>query len=262
MFINIDELRENTRTIVDCIAENNGYSFDESLNMAYFIMKLCINKAGEYVLNPRFHENVLTKVKKTINKVKRTQDDESSQEDYLVKMNIAPLMGRRDAAYDQVETLLSGELSTNSDFERKNIYDIAVKLLDTVLKDTQDIVVALDSEERIDQETSYIGFLELLHSIIEAASNLVDYELSLYNSENTVNKFLGSVIEGQLRETDDIISDSEMTIVQSINGLFKISKDQLAKLREYSRRDFSRHNAVKYKKSLAEYKKIFETASE
>lgn len=213
-------------------------------------------------MNPRFHKNILAKVKKTINKVKQNQDDESSQEDYLVKMNIAPLMGRRDAAYDSVEILLADDLFTNSDIERKKIYDAVVKLLDTVLKDTQDIVVALDSDEHIEQETSFIGFLELLHSIIEAAGNLVDYELSLYNTKNTVNKFLGSVLEGQLRETDDIISDSEMTIVQSINGLFELTRAQLDKLREYSRRGFSRHNAVKYKKSFAEYKKIFESIND
>lgn len=210
-------------------------------------------------MNPRFHKNVLEKVKKTIDKVKQTQENETSQMDYLVKMNIAPLMGRRDAAYDRVAALLGGELFTNSDIERKNIYETAVKLLDTVLKDTQDILVALDSEKRIEQEKSFICFIELLRSIIGAASNLVDYELSLYNTENTVNKFLGSVIEGQLRETDDIISENEMTIVQSIKGLFEITHDQLNKLREYSRRGFSRHNAVKYKKSLAEYKKIFES---
>ncbi len=213
-------------------------------------------------MNPRFHKNVLEKVKKTINKVKQTQESEAYQMDYLVKMNIAPLMGRRDAAYDRVEALLAGELFTNSDIERKNIYQTAVKLLDTVLKDTQDILVALDSNKRIEQEKSFICFIELLRSIIGAASNLVDYELSLYNTENTVNKFLGSVIEGQLRETDDIISESEMTIVQSIKGLFEITRDQLNKLREYSRRGFSRHNAVKYKKSLGEYKKIFESEND
>ncbi len=209
-------------------------------------------------MNPRFHKNVLEKVKKRINKVKQSQTDEPSQMDYLVKMNVAPLMGRRDAAYDCLESLLSGEIFTNSDIERKNIYDKAVKLLDKALKDTHDIVVALDKQKRIDQERSFISFLELLHSIIEAAGNLVDYELSLYNSENSVNKFLGSVVEGQLRETDDIISDSEMTIVQSINGLFETTRNQLNKLREYSRRGFSRHNGAKYKKSLAEYKKIFD----
>jgi hypothetical protein len=72
-----------------------------------------------------------------------------------------------------------------------------------------------------------------------------------------VNKFLGSVVEGQLHETDDIISDSEMTIVQSINELFEITRDQLNKLREYSRRSFTRYNGAKYKKSFVEYSKIF-----
>ena len=208
-------------------------------------------------MNPRFHKNVLTKVKNTINKVKQNQAGKISQADYLVKMNIAPLMGRRDAAYDRVEALLVDKLFTYSDTDRKKIYEAAVKLLDTVLKDSQDILIALDNEKRIEQEKSFICFLELLHSIIEAASNLVDYELSLYNTENTVNKFLGSVLEGQLRETDDIISESEMTIVQSINELFDITRDQLNKLREYSRRSFTRYNAAKYKKSFAEYSKIF-----
>ncbi len=211
-------------------------------------------------MNPRFHKSVLTKVKKTINKVRQAQVIKSTQADYLVKMNIAPLMGRRDAAYDRVEALLVDKLFTYSDIDRKKNYETAVKLLQTVLKDSQDILIALDKEKRIEQEKSFICFLELLHSIIQAASNLVDYELSLYNTESTVNKFLGSVVEGQLRATDDIISDSEMTIVQSINELFEITRDQLNKLREYSRRSFTRYNGAKYKKSFVEYKKIFDEA--
>jgi hypothetical protein len=210
-------------------------------------------------LNPRFHKNVLAKVKNTINKVKEAQADKPSQNDYLVKMNIPPLLGRRDAAYDRVEILLADKLFTYSDLERKKIYEAAVTLLDTVLKDSQEILIALDIKKRIEQEKSFICFLELLYSIIEAASNLVDYELSLYNEESTVNKFLGSAIEEQMRETDDIISDSEMTIVQSINGLFEITRTQLDKLREYSRRSFTRYNAAKYKKSFAEYTRIFES---
>ena len=212
-------------------------------------------------MNPRFNKNILAKVKDTITKVKDAQAEKSSTTDYLVKMNIAPLMGRRDAAYDRVESLLADKIFTYSDIERKKIYEAAVKLLDTVLKDSQEILIALDKKKRIEQEKSFICFLELLHSIIEAASNLVDYELSLYNKDNTVNKFLGSAIEGQLRETDDIISDSEMTIVQSINGLFENTRTQLNKLREYSRRSFTRYNAAKYKKSFAEYTKIFETVN-
>jgi hypothetical protein len=212
-------------------------------------------------LNPTFHKNVLSKVKNTINKVTQIQSGKLSQADYLVKMNIAPLMGRRDAAYDRVETLLADKLFTYSDVERKKIYQRAVKLLSTVVKDSQDILVALDNEKRIEQERSFICFLHLLRSIIEAAENLVDYELSLYNTENTVNKFLGSVVEGQLRETDDIISDSEMTIIQSVNELFELTRDQLNKLREYSRRSFTRYNAAKYKKSFEEYRKIFGAAA-
>jgi hypothetical protein len=209
-------------------------------------------------LNPQFHQNVLSKVKSTINKVRQTQTTKTSQADYLVEMNIAPLMGRRDAAYERAEILLSGEVFNYSDIERKKIYETSVTLLHIVLRDSQDILIALNNKKRIEQEKSFICFLQLLHSIIQAAGNLVDYELSLYNTENTVNTFLGSVVEGQLRETDDVISDSEMTLVQSINELFSIIRNKRNSMREFSRRNFSRHNAVKYKKSFSEYKKIFE----
>ncbi|MDD5698508.1 MAG: hypothetical protein PHH77_07810 [Victivallaceae bacterium] len=133
-------------------------------------------------MNLRFHKNVLAKVKNTINRVRQTQVTKISQTDYLVKMNIAPLMGRRDAAYDRVEALLADKLFNYPDTQRKKIYETAVKLLDTVLKDSREILVALDNENRIEQEKSFICFLELLHSIIKAAGNLVDYELSLYNT--------------------------------------------------------------------------------
>ncbi|QSH41186.1 hypothetical protein P0136_09345 [Lentisphaerota bacterium ZTH] len=212
-------------------------------------------------MNPRFHNNVLSKVKKTIQKMSQSRPVKNSVPDYLVRMNIPPLMGRRDAAYDCVETILSGSLFSHQDNERKEIYNEAVKLLDISIKDTQAILTALGTEEKSDRENRYLSYLKLLRNITHAAGDMVDYEVSIFNEEKNINQFIGGNIATQLRRMEEIIGESEMMIVQNISELLEAAHPQINKFREVARRSFNRHNGARYKKAFMEFKDILSEES-
>ncbi len=177
--------------------------------------------------------------------------------DYLVLMNIPPLMGRRDAAYDRAEQLLSDNLFAHRDQERKEIYLKAVSMLEIAIRDTDAIVTALYHDDKGFKETKFLRYLAVLKNTVQAANDLVEHELSLFKEEDMLSEFIGNDITGQLRKTDEIFGESEMSIAQCVSELQSISRSQITRYREYSKKSFSRHNLERYNKAFNEFSKIY-----
>jgi hypothetical protein len=207
-------------------------------------------------LNPRFHSEVLAKVKKTIRQMAPSRPRRQSA-DYLVLMNIPPLMGRRDAAYDRAEQLLNNNLFANRDQERKEIYLKAVSMLEIAIRDTEAIVTALYQDDKGFKETKFLRYLAVLKNTVQAANDLVEHELSLFKEEDMLSEFIGNDITGQLRKTDEIFGESEMSIAQCVSELQTISRSQITRYREYSKKSFSRHNLERYSKAFNEFSRIY-----
>jgi len=207
-------------------------------------------------LNPRFHSEVLAKVKKTIRQMAPVKHRHQNA-DYLVLMNIPPLMGRRDAAYDRAEQLLGDNLLSHHDQERKEIYLKAVAMLEITIRDTEAIVTALYQDDKGFKETKFLRYLVVLKNTVQAANDLVEHELSLFKEEDMLSEFIGNDISGQLRKTDEIFSESEMSIAQCVAELQTISRAQITRYREYSKKSFSRRNLERYNKAFSEFSRIY-----
>jgi len=199
---------------------------------------------------------VLAKVKKTIRQMAPSRPRRQSA-DYLVLMNIPPLMGRRDAAYDRAEQLLNNNLFANRDQERKEIYLKAVSMLEIAIRDTEAIVTALYQDDKGFKETKFLRYLAVLKNTVQAANDLVEHELSLFKEEDMLSEFIGNDITGQLRKTDEIFGESEMSIAQCVSELQTISRSQITRYREYSKKSFSRHNLERYSKAFNEFSRIY-----
>lgn len=177
--------------------------------------------------------------------------------DFLVLMNIPPLMGRRDAAYDRAEQLLSENLFSHPDQERKEIYLQAVSMLEIAIRDTEAIVTALYRDDKSFKETKFLRYLVMLKNTVQAANDLVEHELSLFKEEELLSEFIGNDITGPLRKTDEIFGESEMSIAQCVSELQRISRPQINRYRDYSRKSFSRSNLERYNKAFNEFCRIF-----
>ena len=130
-------------------------------------------------MNPRFHSEVLAKVKKTIRQMAPIRTRRQSA-DYLVLMNIPPLMGRRDAAYDRAEQMLGNNLFANRDQERKEIYLKAVSMLEIAICDTEAIVTALYQDDKSFKETKFLRYLPVSQSGV-IVKHLLRIEFIPYN---------------------------------------------------------------------------------
>jgi len=177
--------------------------------------------------------------------------------DYLVLMNIPPLMGRRDAAYDRAEQFLSNDLFAHQDQERKDIYLKAVAMLEIAICDTEAIVTALYHDDKGFKETKFLRYLAVLKNTVQAANDLVEHELSLFKEEDMLSEFIGNDLTGQLRKTDEIFGKSEMNIAQCFSELQAVSHSHILRYREYSRKSFSRHNLERYDKAFNQFSQIY-----
>jgi hypothetical protein len=200
-------------------------------------------------LNLRFHSEVLGKVKKSIQHLVQSGQHRHNS-DYLVVMNIPPLMGRRDAAYDHSEKILLQNLTGFNEHERKDAYLQAIHTLETAIYDTQKIVSALYHDNKSGKEANFLRFLFVLKNTVQAASELVEHELVLFNMGDKLNEFIGGDISGQLHKTDEIFSQSENNIAKCVTQLISISSGQIKHYRDYTRRSFSRRDLERYEKSF------------
>lgn len=207
-------------------------------------------------MNLRFHNDVLSKVKKTFQHIIHSGKHHRGP-DYLVIMNIPPLMGRRDAAYDHSEKILTGNLARLVDQERKDLYHQAINTLEIAIHDTDRIVSALYQDNKTGKEANFLRYLLVLKNTVQAASELVEHELALFKAEDNLNEFIGGKISGQLHKTDEIFSESESSIAQCVSQLIDISRMQIIRYRDHSRRSFSRHDLERYEKSFNAFSKIY-----
>lgn len=203
-------------------------------------------------------DNVFEKVKKTFQKITFTTENQIVTGDYLIIMNIPPIMGRRDAAYDRAIYLLRECLFSYPEEGRNDIYSSVIKLLNISIESTKLIVNAVKSTKNYEGE-SIMQYLTLLFDTVTAASSMVKHEITLFKDEHTISDFIGRDLAKQFRSTDEIFSNSEMNIYHCINELVDIAEPTIQKYREYMKKSFSNNNLNRYMKSNSEYQAFYKT---
>ena len=83
---------------------------------------------------------------------------DASEADYLVKMNIPPLLGRRDAACEFLRELLRHELKELPLQERLESYHNMLNVLEYAIIDTERVKMTLASAETAGRENRLLAF--------------------------------------------------------------------------------------------------------
>jgi hypothetical protein len=207
-------------------------------------------------LKPRFEGGVFNTVRDTIQKLAFGEDDSSPLDNELISMNIAPIMGRRDAAYDRAVHLLRDHLFSYSEEGRSQIYTSVIELLNISIEMSK--LIAGSTKTRKDNILGpFIQYLQLLNDTVKASASMVRHEIILFAEERDLSDFLGREISSQFRSTDEIFSNSEMSIYQCISELVDIADPAILRYREFRRKSFSKNNLTRYEKSLSEYSRVY-----
>ena len=95
-----------------------------------------------------------------------------NQIDYLVKMNLPPLLGRRNAIFSQAARLLKGDLFAIPDLERQTILNSCVNLLDEAINNTEAIIMTLSNADTAAREHQLHTFFVMVRDLVEASIRL------------------------------------------------------------------------------------------
>ena len=82
----------------------------------------------------------------------------SHNADFLIKMNLPPIMGRRDAACDCIGFLLKTDFTALPDTERMMLYDRLIQLLTLAIGDTRSLLQMLSNQETRSREEWLLSF--------------------------------------------------------------------------------------------------------
>ena len=179
----------------------------------------------------------------------------ASEADYLVKMNIPPLLGRRDAACEYLREMLKHELKEQSLDERLENYRNMLEILEYAIFDTESVKMTLASAETAGREKRLYTFLAIIRDLLSSACAMAEASVSFSGEDPELGYFLGKT--NRLSRYAASARDAEM---RSLNLALDLSVAATAKFAvycDYNRKSFSSANSARYKEAFDLYSDRF-----
>jgi hypothetical protein len=155
----------------------------------------------------------------------------------LLRLNLAPLMGRRDAAYDAVAEYASGPCIFPQ-------VSVLLKLLWSAEKDSVDLISLLSSPDTIDRERNILEHIRKLIRLLQVLEAW-DGSRKKKGSADTIAKS---------GDNDPVIP----IVVDRISSLIRHAVPHLERYRAYAEKSASVSHADRYNKSYSFYHEIYQ----
>ena len=179
----------------------------------------------------------------------------AAEADYLVKMNIPPLLGRRDAACDFLRELLKHELKELPLRERLESYRNMLEVLEYAIIDTERVKVTLASAETAGRENRLHAFLLVMRDLLSSACAMAEANEAFVGENPELGYFLGK--SNRMARYAASGRDAEM---RSLNLALDLSVAATAKYQvycDYNRKSFSSANGARYQDAFDLYSQRF-----
>ncbi len=177
--------------------------------------------------------------------------------DHLIKMNLIPLMGRRDAALDYITELVRAELFTLSRKGRHDIYFYTKQLLRRIERDTEKILSILSSPDTKRREQSLLKFIDLLDAGADALESFIGFEDALARNSEDAHDFSPLRDDSEYASSEEEMTASEIMMVNQLRAFFDRVSPRVARYREYVSKSLSASNAERYRRSHEFYLEAF-----
>ncbi|MFW5996672.1 MAG: hypothetical protein ACOCZS_00795 [Verrucomicrobiota bacterium] len=168
----------------------------------------------------------------------------------LIEINLPVFTARRDAAHQEVLTILRHRMMNSGKELREVLYAVCVKLLDDAVECTQRSQVQADSP--------VLHYFNLLRDTIAASLALVRHEMTVGRESEEFSRILNEYVVSQLETTNEVFSDSEMNILDCIEDLLKFGDPILQQDSDERRKNFIKDDKRRYDLALDEYKQYYQ----
>ncbi|MBS1370644.1 MAG: hypothetical protein HPZ91_11885 [Lentisphaeria bacterium] len=210
------------------------------------------------------HNELLNRVKRTWEMIRPAAPAHRPPRnaDHLIKMNLPPLLGRRDAAYDHASRLIDDqELFARDEAWRQKHYETISGLLEIAADDTKSILLTLSSPDTASREKGLYDLILLLQNIVRMLGDFTKLGGAVLSDENPTLKHFG------IRHTDNerlrgerIVSEVEISTVNQLRVYCTRALPKITRYREYTAKSFSKPYASRYHKAYDAYSEIFNEA--
>lgn len=168
----------------------------------------------------------------------------------LVKMNLPPLMGRRDAAYDAASELMTGSLFPENVAAARRVasYIPLLNLLEAAERDTRSLLAVLSSPDTEARERRQLAYLTMLKSAVMALRSFAELEAWGFGTVREGGTEPGTVaVPGAAGDVP--LLETERTIINQLKNFFERSRTQILRYRDYAGKNFSTANAERYNRA-------------
>ena len=167
-------------------------------------------------------------------------------------------MGRRDAAVDRAADSFGADIFSLPEEKRIAHYIRTSRLLELAMNDCDAIIAGLSSQDTITREKRLRAFLSMLRDMIVTikASTVLENVILLEGSE-VFRELSVEVTGNQLAESEQVLSETEINLVNRLRDFFARTLPRLNRYREYARKNFSRVYADKYSVSYRSYFEVY-----
>ena len=206
-------------------------------------------------------ESFFNKLRRTFgfwNKSSKAPEITNLRSDALCKLNLPPLMGRRDAAFDSVQVIGGSDMLKCSDEERLAIYRKAMSQLECAIADCSRIAAAMTSADSLRRERSFAGYLETMRCHLNVMVDFVELGNQMMNGMVVSGGLLEAASASDIAESGMACHDAEVGITGRFRSMVERVRPRVLRYREYAKRSFSPENAERYKTSYDYDMKVYQ----
>lgn len=206
------------------------------------------------------HSDIIDRVKKTWEYLRPsgTPRKQARQADHLVKMNLPPLMGRRDAAYDRAREFICRDLFALDELGRRRVYCAITSLLRSASDDTEAMLITLSSPDTELREKQMLYLLLMMYNIAQSLVNFTELEDELFSDESSPIRGLAiAPNENELARNEKLLSEAEISVVNQMRSYFERTQTRINRYRGYTSKSFSTSNASRYNKAYDAYSRLY-----
>ena len=174
--------------------------------------------------------------------------------DAMIRMNLPPLMGRRDAAYDCAAELMTSILFSerSSREERRRICPRLLLLLESAESDTKAILAMLFSPDTGTRERNQLACIEMFCSAIRTLYCFAELESRGFDSSRSRFHHAAAQNAGL-----PPLNAAESGVVARLHDLFLRSDERIRRYRDYAAKNFSAANAERHARSYRAYSELY-----
>ena len=171
--------------------------------------------------------------------------------DFLVKQNLAPLMGRRDAAYESAYKLSQLDIFSYDNDKQAEICAALKNCLESSIQDTETILNMLSSPDTVKRENNYLILLSAINRLLSVWVELILAREHWRENADSLSHWSDNASLSVLRLDEEMLGDCEIAVVNRVRNIFEGSHKGILRYRSYMTKSFSGNYLERYTKSFS-----------